>query len=124
RLGPLMYDEGEEEVFLGRSAATSHRAVSGETARLIDEEVRRIIDECYDRARQLLIDNRDKLEVMTNALMQYETIDALQIDDIMAGRKPRAPANWDDNRPSGGGEAPADDDGTHAGPIGGPAGEH
>jgi cell division protease FtsH len=123
KLGPLMYDDGEEEVFLGRAAATAHRSVSGETARLIDEEVRRIIDECYGRARQILVDNRNKLDMMAEALVQYETIDAAQIDDIMAGRKPRAPADWNNNRPTGGGEAPADD-GERAGPIGGPAGEH
>ena len=126
KMGPLMYDEGEEEVFLGRSAASTSRTVSGATAKLIDEEVRRIIDECYGRAKQLLVENREKLEIMAEALMQYETIDAAQIDDIMSGRKPRPPSDWTNNRPtsgSGGLETPADD-GKRAGPIGGPAGEH
>ena len=134
KLGPLMYDEGEEEVFLGRSAATSHRTVSGETAKQIDEEVRRIIDECYAHAKQLLVDNRDKLEVMADALIQYETIDSAQIDDIMSGRKPRPPSDWSGDRPSSGGSKVAAEDGEapaapkdpagSKGPIGGPAGEH
>jgi len=125
KMGPLMYDEGEEEVFLGRSAASSSRSVSGATAKLIDEEVRRIIDECYGRAKQLLDENRDKLEMMAEALMQYETLDAAQIDDIMSGHKPRPPSDWTNNRPtSGSGGEAAADDGKRAGPIGGPAGEH
>jgi cell division protease FtsH len=123
KMGPLLYDESEEEVFLGRSAASASRTISNDTAKNIDQEVRRIIDECYGRAKQLLVDNRDKLELMSDALMQYETIDAGQIDDIMAGRKPRPPADWDNNRPNSGGEAPSED-GNRAGPIGGPAGEH
>jgi cell division protease FtsH len=123
KMGPLLYDESEEEVFLGRSAASASRTISNDTAKHIDQEVRRIIDECYGRAKQLLEENRDKLEIMSDALMQYETIDSTQIDDIMAGRKPRPPADWDSSNPpnSGGGEAPSQD---RAGPIGGPAGEH
>jgi cell division protease FtsH len=123
KMGPLMYDEGEEEIFLGRSAASGPRTISPETAKQIDQEVRRIIDECYGRAKQLLEENRDKLEIMAEALIQYETIDAAQVDDIMSGRKPREPADWNNDRPSGGGEAPTDS-GKRAGPIGGPAGEH
>ena len=125
KMGPLLYDESEEEVFLGRSAASASRTVSGETAKHIDEEVRRIIDECYATAERILEENRDKLHIMSDALIQYETIDALQIDDIMNGRKPRPPAGWDSNPPSGsgGGEAPTPD-GDRAGPIGGAAGEH
>lgn len=96
KLGPLMYAEEEGEVFLGRSAGSQHASVSGETAKLIDSEVRSIIDQCYATAKQLLIDNRDKLEAMTEALMKYETIDADQIDDIMAGRTPREPRDWDE----------------------------
>lgn len=83
-----MYAEEEGEVFLGRSAASQHASVSGETAKLIDSEVRSIIDQCYATAKQLLTDNRDKLDAMAEALMKYETIDAEQIDDIMAGRTP------------------------------------
>ncbi|MFT3931701.1 MAG: ATP-dependent zinc metalloprotease FtsH [Spongiibacteraceae bacterium] len=122
KMGPLLYDESEEEVFLGRSAATGSRNVSGVTVREIDQEVRRIIDECYSTAKNLLIENRDKLDMMADALIQYETIDSLQIDDIMAGRKPRPPADWGNDRPSGGEPAPSDSN--RAGPIGGPAGEH
>jgi cell division protease FtsH len=122
KMGPLLYDESEEEVFLGRSAASASRTISAETAKQIDEEVRRIIDECYGRAKKILEENREKLTLMSDALMQYETIDSNQIDDIMAGRKPRPPADWGDgNRPNSGGEAPSED---RSGPIGGPAGEH
>jgi cell division protease FtsH len=123
KMGPLLYDQSEEEVFLGRSAATGSHSVSGETAKQIDQEVRRIIDECYATAKNLLEENRDKLDLMAEALVQYETIDAAQIDDIMAGRKPRPPAGWDSDRPSGGSAAPTPDS-NRAGPIGGPAGEH
>ena len=125
KMGPILYDEAQEEVFLGRSAASQAKSQSGETARDIDEEVRRIIDECYARAEQILKDNRDKLDMMAEALMTYETIDTPQIDDIMAGRKPSEPSDWQDNNPSGG--APTgdvEDDKSKDGPIGGPAGEH
>jgi len=124
-LGPLMYDEGGEEVFLGRSAAQPSKAMSDETALAIDKEVRHIIDQCYAKARQLLDDNRDKLDVMAEALMQYETIDSEQINDIMAGSSPRPPSGWSD---SGSGKAPGGDSsveqGESSGPIGGPASEH
>ena len=129
KMGPLMYDDGQEEVFLGKSAGSTAHNVSGKTRTDIDEEVRRIIDHCYATARQILEDNRDKLDIMADALMQYETIDADQIDDIMAGRKPREPADWhNDNTPGGGAAAdpeprPAVDDQAE-GPIGGPASEH
>ena len=124
KMGPLLYEDAEEELFLGRSAGGASRHVSGETQKQIDEEVRRIIDESYATAQRLLVQHRDKMELMADALMLYETIDALQIDDIMAGRKPRPPAGWDNpDRPSGGAEAPVDD-GNRAGPIGGAAGEH
>ena len=94
KLGPLMYAEEEGEVFLGRSAGSQHANVSGETAKMIDQEVRRIIDDCYGTAKRLLDENRDKLEMMADALMKYETIDSDQIDDIMAGRVPREPRDW------------------------------
>ncbi len=90
KLGPLMYAEEEGEVFLGRSAGSQHANVSAETARMIDQEVRSIIDHCYNTAKQILTENRDKLDMMAEALMKYETIDADQIDDIMAGACPRA----------------------------------
>ena len=98
-LGPLMYDEEDNEVFLGLSAGTSRSQVSEETAKKIDEEVRAIIDDCYSTARRLVNENRDKLEMMAEALLEYETIDRKQIDDIMAGRKPSPPENWDDTDP-------------------------
>lgn len=127
KMGPLMYDEAEEEVFLGRSAGSAAKTISGSTATLIDEEVRAIIDECYATAQRLLEENRDKLEKMADALMLYETIDAKQIDEIMAGREPAPPADWSDWG-SGGGEAGDVDDAENApkkdGPIGGPVGDH
>src|SRR5262249_22500223 len=107
KMGPLVYDESEEEGILGLTAATGLRnLVSTETAKDIDHEVRRIIDECYSSAKNLLVENRDKLDVMAEALIQYETIDSIQIDDIMAGRKPRPPSDWNSNPPSGGETAP------------------
>jgi cell division protease FtsH len=124
-MGPLMYDEANEEVFLGRSAAQPHQGISDETARQIDKEVRRIIDECYEASKRLLEENVDKLHMMAEALMQFETIDSDQIDDIMAGRPPREPSDWSDETGSGGSEAGAASDEPNAGsPIGGPAGEH
>lgn len=121
KLGPLMYAEEEGEVFLGRSAASQHASVSGETAKLIDSEVRSIIDQCYATAKQLLTENRDKLDAMAEALMKYETIDAEQIDDIMAGRTPREPRDWDDDSASG---KPAAQGDRPESPIGGPAAQH
>ena len=90
-LGPLLYSEDEGEVFLGRSAASQTKSVSSETAMAIDREVRKIIDECYGKAGQILEDNRHLLEIMKDALMEYETIDSDQIDDIMQGKTPRPP---------------------------------
>ena len=95
-MGPLMYDEGGEEVFLGRSAAQPSKAMSDETALAIDKEVRSIIDECYEKARNLLEEHRSKMDMMAEALMQYETIDSEQIDAIMEGRKPNPPSDWSD----------------------------
>ena len=95
-MGPLMYDEGGEEVFLGRTAAQPSKAMSDETALAIDKEVRAIIDKCYEKARDLLEEHRSKMDVMAEALMQYETIDSEQIDAIMEGRKPNPPSDWSD----------------------------
>jgi len=122
KMGPLMYAEEEGEVFLGRSAGAQHTNVSAETARQIDEEVRSIIDHCYATAKRILTENRDKLDMMAEALMKYETIDSDQIDDIMAGRPPREPRDWQGGTGASGssaseGERPET-------PIGGPAGEH
>ncbi|WP_087106839.1 ATP-dependent zinc metalloprotease FtsH [Parendozoicomonas haliclonae] len=136
KLGPLLYAEEEGEVFLGKSQGSHHMNVSGETAKLIDEEVRTIIDHCYDTAYRILEEHRDKLEMMKDALMEYETIDAPQIDDIMEGKKPRPPKDWDKDNGAGGvkateekpeSDAPsADDSSDEEGdkPVGGPAGQH
>ena len=127
RLGPLTYSEEEGEVFLGHSV-TQHKNLSDETAHTIDEEIRAIIDRNYKRATQILKDNLDKLHAMSDALMKYETIDAQQIDDIMNGKPPRPPEDWEDDKPtSGGGSAPAVETPTAKpaeGTIGGPAGQH
>ena len=89
-LGPMVYGENEGEVFLGRSV-TTHKAMSEATMQKVDAEIRRIIDEQYALARRLLDENRDKVEAMTQALLEWETIDAEQINDIMAGKPPRPP---------------------------------
>jgi cell division protease FtsH len=91
-LGPVAYGEEEDEVFLGRSV-TQHKNVSDETARKIDEVVRSILDKAYARTKRILADNLDKLHAMSQLLLQYETIDAPQIDAIMEGRAP-PPAGW------------------------------
>ncbi len=95
KLGPLAYTEEEGEVFLGRSV-TKHKNVSDETAHIIDEEIRSVIDHNYERAENILKKNMDKLHAMAEALMTYETIDRDQIDDIMAGKPPREPKGWSD----------------------------
>ena len=129
-LGPLLYSEDEGEVFLGRSAASQSQSFSGNTAIAIDVEVRKIVDECYGRAEKILEDHREQLELMKDALMEYETIDADQIDDIMKGEKPRPPADWSDtdssNSDSGGSSAAEvkEEDVDNSGTIGGPASEH
>jgi cell division protease FtsH len=121
KLGPLKYDEDDAEVFLGMSAGTKTKAISSTTARLIDEEVRSIIDQCYKQASGILTTNVDKLHVMADALMEYETLSADQIDDIMAGAKPRAPGgDGPANRAKG--ERPAQQGGAQG--IGDPAQEH
>ena len=128
-LGPLLYSEDEGEVFLGRSAASQSKSFSSDTAKSIDVEVRKIIDTCYSKAKDILETNRDKLEMMMEALMEYETIDADQINDIMNGNKPRPPADWSDSDGSGTAtksevEEPKARRDETSGPIGGPAGEH
>ncbi|MDE2344065.1 MAG: cell division protein FtsH, partial [Betaproteobacteria bacterium] len=89
-LGPMVYGENEGEVFLGRSI-TTHKNVSEATMQQVDGEIRRIIDEQYGLARRLIESNRDKIEAMAHALLEWETIDSEQIDDIMSGRPPRPP---------------------------------
>jgi cell division protease FtsH len=114
KLGPLHY--GDEE---GAYPGMASQQYSGETSRQIDEEVRRIINECYSRASKILEDNRDVLETMKDALMEYETIDSDQVADLMARRKVRPTREWNDDdfnshlRAKDAGEKPAD-------PIGGP----
>ncbi|MBK7658103.1 MAG: ATP-dependent zinc metalloprotease FtsH [Betaproteobacteria bacterium] len=118
-LGPMVYSENEGEVFLGRSV-TTHQAISDETMMKVDSEIRRIIDEQYNLARKLLEDNRDKVEAMTKALLEWETIDAEQIDDIMAGRPPRPPkpvASSRPNSPPGDGGSKVADTPSHASPA-------
>ena len=90
QLGPMVYGENDGEVFLGRSI-TTHKNVSEATLQKVDAEIRRIIDQQYALARRLLEENRDKAEVMAKTLLEWETIDAEQINDIMAGRPPRPP---------------------------------
>ncbi len=128
RLGPLTYTEDEEEVFLGRSV-TQHKSMSDETAHLIEEEVRAIVDRNYQRARRILEENLDKLHLMAEALIKYETLDSDQLDDIMEGRPPREPEGWEDEDSGGdAGGSPQEEspeaDGRREGPIGGPASEH
>jgi cell division protease FtsH len=131
KMGPLMYEEDEGEVFLGRSM-THRKLMSNQTAMEIDKEVRAIVDRCYEIAKQILIENRDKLELMAEALMQYETLDRSQIDAIMEGRKPEPPKGWG-SRPSSkepqGGESTEKPEKASEGdgrlpPIGGPATQH
>lgn len=124
KLGPLMYAEEEGEVFLGRSAGSQQTNVSGDTAKLIDQEVRRFIDESYATAKRILEEHRDKLDVMAEALMKYETIDSDQIDDIMAGKPPREPKDWTSGGGDGGAPATEAKPDKPSSPIGGPAGEH
>jgi cell division protease FtsH len=89
-LGPMVYGEEEGEIFLGRSV-TTHKNMSEASLQKVDAEIRRIIDEQYALARRLLEENRDKVEAMAKALLEWETIDADQINDIMEGKPPRAP---------------------------------
>lgn len=94
KLGPLLYAEEEGEIFLGRSVAKA-KHMSDETARIIDQEVKLIIERNYQRAHNLLIGNMDILHTMKDALMKYETIDASQINDLMSRKSVRSPAGWD-----------------------------
>jgi cell division protease FtsH len=91
-LGTRVYGENQGEVFLGRDM-TTHKNLSDAMAQLVDGEIRRIIDEQYARARQIIEDNKEKVEIMTKALIEWETLDADQINDIMAGQQPRPPAS-------------------------------
>lgn len=98
KLGPLTYAEDEDEVFLGRSV-TQHKHVSDDTARLIDVEVREIIDVAHGTAKALLESHNPQLHMMADALMKYETITGGQIDQIMDGKEPDPPEGWQDSEP-------------------------
>ena len=117
KMGPLMYDEDDGEVFLGMSAGSNPKPHSPDTAREIDQEIRNLIDECYEESRNLLKENEEKLHVMADALMEFETLSSEQIDDIMAGAKPRI------SQDKTGGANPPDDSPAGESPIGGPAEE-
>ena len=133
KLGPLSYAEEEGEVFLGRQV-TKHKEVSDETAHLIDEEVRFLIDQNYARSEKILTENRDKLDMMADALIRYETIDEQQIKDIMEGKAPRPPEDWSDSDEDDDGvtasisndDSAANDEGEsdETGPAGDPANQH
>jgi cell division protease FtsH len=116
-LGPMVYGENEGEVFLGR-AVTTHKNVSEATMQKVDSEIRRIIDQQYRVARNLIEQNRDKVEVMAKTLLDWETIDAEQIGDIMAGRPPRPPKPSSSQTPS---KPPAGGAGTEGAPAPTPA---
>ena len=114
-LGPMVYGENEGEVFLGRSV-TMHKNVSETTMQKVDAEIRRIVDQQYQLARKLIEDNRDKVEAMAKALLEWETLDAEQINDIMEGRPPRPPKPAAPPAPPSK-DSPADRDGAgHAAP--------
>ncbi|MGY3038939.1 cell division protease FtsH [Rhodanobacter sp. TND4EL1] len=115
-LGPITYGEDEDEVFLGRSV-TQHKSISNETASKIDGVVRGILDRAYSRSQELLTANLDKLHTMADALLQYETIDAHQIDDIMAGRVPGPPSDWTKSAPSGSTPPPPPPKGDAGSPV-------
>ena len=114
-LGPMVYAENEGEVFLGRSV-TKTTTMSEETMRKVDSVIRRIIDEQYQIARKHIEDNKDKMHAMAHALLEWETIDSDQIDDIMGGKPPRAPKDWSPSasKPPGGPTPPVNTDGAPA----------
>jgi cell division protease FtsH len=122
KLGPLSYTEEQGEVFLGRSV-TQHKVVSDVTAHAIDEEVRRLIDSNYMHAKQILESNLEKLYKMADALIKYETIDEQQIRDIMEGREPRPPQDWDDTSSAPTGGKPREREKAET-PLGRPASQH
>ena len=137
RMGPLLYDEDDGEVFLGMSAASQPKPVSSRTAREIDEEVRAIIDECYSAAKQILGDHEDRLHKMADALMELETLMPEQVGDIMEGKPPRViettneqtAAGTEDAQQAPDADLPASESGADRrrpkpGPIGRPAEEH
>ena len=124
RLGPLAYSEDEGEVFLGHSV-TRHKMMADETARAIDEEIRKFIDRGYSRAQEILTANMDKLHLMAEALLKYETIESEQIDELMTGKRPSPPKGWtEDDRRAPPTVKTTEDEGEIPGAIGGPASLH
>jgi len=103
-LGPMVYAENEGEVFLGRSV-TKTTNMSEETMQKVDAEVRRIIDEQYALARRLIEEHSSNMHAMAKALLEWETIDSDQLDDIMAGKEPRPPKDWSPRMPSTGSDS-------------------
>ena len=134
RMGPLLYDEEDGEVFLGMSAATQPKPISSDTAREIDEEVRQIVESCYATAKSILEQYRDKLHKMADALMELETLTPEQADDIMAGKPPRvletntppSESTVDTEADAGSSATEPKSNSRRSGPspIGGPAEEH
>jgi cell division protease FtsH len=125
-LGTRVYGENESEVFLGRDV-TTHKNLSDSTAEMVDKEIRRIIDEQYGIARKIIEENRDKVEAMAHALLEWETIDSQQIDDIMAGKTPRPPEDSSSTSGSSGSGDSASSTEDKKGPepkMDSPAGEH
>lgn len=122
KVGPLFYGEDESSPFLGNTLSQKPQAFSDQTVNTIDDEIRRIIDENYQRTRTILEENMDKLHVMAKALIKYETIDGVQIDDIMDGRDPRPPEGWNDS--DGDVREVRDDKDELDGNLGEPAGQH
>ncbi len=123
KLGPLTYSEDDGEVFLGRSV-TQHKQVSDVTVHSIDEEVRRIIDRNYQRAKTILEEHEEKLHAMAKALMKYETLNDSQVKEVMEGHEPTPPEDWDDSDDSAPAAGKKKKDSDAVGKIGGPASEH
>mgnify|MGYP001187850523 FL=1 len=125
KLGPLTYSEDDGEIFLGRSV-TRHKQVSDVTANIIDEEIRELIDGCYQDAKKILEEKTETLHLMAKALIKYETINVEQIKEIMSGKEPSPPDDWDDSEP--GDEEEVQDmevsKGNGSSPLGGPASQH
>jgi cell division protease FtsH len=123
-MGTRVYGENESEVFLGRDV-TTHKNLSNSTAELVDKEIRRIIDEQYARARQIIEENKDKMDIMAKALLEWETIDSDQINDIMDGKEPKPPSDYSGKNVTGN-DSPSDKS-DKKGPeakMDEPAGEH
>jgi len=124
-LGTRVYGENQSEVFLGRDVAT-HKNLSDATVQLVDNEIRRIIDEQYARARKVIEDSREKIEVMAKALLEWETLNSDQLDDIMGGKHPRPPEDFAGPAAPGAGEQSGKPAARkpHVAPIDTPAAEH